>query len=163
MTNSELLAAHLKGDLGMLTWHLADFSEADMIVRPCPGANHANWQVGHLLGSTGRLLAMVDSSFVTPVPAALGEKYTKESSKADDPKQFATLEELRAALTQLAEAAHVWASRLTPETLNGKSPDWAQDFAPTKDLFLAFIASHVQMHIGQVQVIRRLLGKPHLM
>ncbi|HRK32927.1 MAG TPA: DinB family protein [Tepidisphaeraceae bacterium] len=163
MNITELLATHLKGDLNMLKWHLDDFSEADTLVRPCEGANHANWQVGHLVASTGRLLALVDSSFPSPVSSEMGEKYTKETSKSDDPKQFATLAELRSVLTTLAETAHDWVKALEPSKLNGTSPDWAKDFAPTKDLFIAFIASHVQMHIGQIQVIRRRLGKPHLM
>ena len=63
MTTSQLLAAHLKHDLGTLKWHLADFADADYFVRPCPGANHAMWQVGHVLASTGRLLTMIDELF----------------------------------------------------------------------------------------------------
>ena len=162
MTTSELLAAHLKNDLGMITWHLADFSEADMLVRPCSTANHGNWQVGHAVSSTGRLLEKVDSGFVTTVSSELAEKYTKESSKVDDASKFATLEELRSAIAKLADAAAAWVSEMPQEKLDAKSPDWAKDWAPTNGLLLAGIASHVQMHIGQLQVIRRRLGKPIL-
>ena len=98
MTTAQLLAAHLKHDLGMMNWHLADFTDADMFHRPCPAGNHAMWQTGHILGSTGRLLAMIDPSFQTPISEELTGKFTKETSTSNDAKMFPTLAQLREAL-----------------------------------------------------------------
>jgi hypothetical protein len=36
------------------------------------------------------------------------------------------------------------------------------DFAPTVGHLVLMIASHIMMHVGQMQVIRRKLGKPLL-
>ena len=44
-----MLAKNLAGNFEMLKNHLSDFTDADMMVRPVPHANHAAWQVGHLL------------------------------------------------------------------------------------------------------------------
>jgi len=162
MTTMEICASHIRSDLGLLKWHLSDFSDADALVRPCAGANHANWQVGHTLASTASMLTFIDSGFSAPMAKGFGEKYTKEASKSDDPKHFATLDDLRKGIEEVSAAAHACVSKLPAEKLEAKSPDWANDFAPTIGLFLPFIASHVQMHIGQIQVIRRRLGKPVL-
>lgn len=162
MTTAELLASHLKHDLGMLKWHLADFADADFFLRPAPAANHAMWQTGHIVSSTGRLLAMIDERFKTPIDDAITGKFTKETSKVDDPKQFPAPDQVRSALDQLGAAVQSFIAKLPPEKLDAKSPDWAKDWAPTNGLLLAGLASHVQMHIGQVQVIRRALGKPVL-
>lgn len=162
MTTAQLLAAHLKHDLGMMNWHLADFTDADMFHRPCPAGNHAMWQTGHIIGSTGRLLAMIDPSFQTPISDELTGRFTKETSTSNDPKVFPTLAQLREAITKLAEAAAAWVAELPQAKLDAPSPDWAKDWCPTNGLLVAGIASHVQMHIGQIQMIRRCLGKPIL-
>jgi len=162
MTTAELLGKHLKHDLEMLKWHLADFTDADMFHRPCPAGNHAMWQTGHIVSSTGRLLSMIEPSFKTPVSDEVAGKFTKESARIDDPAAFPTLQQLRDALDQLASAADKWIAGLPQSLLDARSPDWAKDWAATNGLLLAGIASHVQMHIGQVQMIRRCLGKPVL-
>lgn len=162
MTTAELLAAHLKHELGMLAWHLGDFADADMFVRPCAAANHAMWQTGHVTTSTGRLLQSIDESFRTPVAPAIADRFTKEASKTDDPSQFPSRQQVLDALGAVAQAAHDWIAGLPQDKLDARSPDWAKDWAPTNGLLLAGIAGHVQMHVGQVQVIRRVLGKPVL-
>ncbi|MCS7032470.1 MAG: DinB family protein [Phycisphaerae bacterium] len=162
MTTSQLLATHLKHQLGMLKWHLDDFSDADMFVRPCPGANHAMWQTGHIVASTGQLLAMVSDTFRTPIAEGLTSRFTGETARLDDPSAFPTLAELRQAVDTLADAAGSWAAELPQSLLEQPSPDPVKAWAPTRGLLLAGIASHVQMHVGQIQVIRRKLGKPHL-
>src|SRR5437899_1995015 len=43
MHGTELLADGLKRSFDMLNMTLSDFSDADMFVRPCPGANHPTW------------------------------------------------------------------------------------------------------------------------
>ena len=35
----------------MLQFTLGDFSDADMLARPAPSANHAAWQLGHLIAA----------------------------------------------------------------------------------------------------------------
>ena len=58
MTQTELLADMLNRNLEMLKATLGDFSDADMLVRPTPGANHAAWQLGQyscmVVGGAGR-------------------------------------------------------------------------------------------------------------
>ena len=46
MSQSQAVADNLSRNLDFLKATLADFSDAEMLARPCPGANHAAWQVG---------------------------------------------------------------------------------------------------------------------
>src|SRR4051794_12687205 len=46
MTTTELMADVLAQNLEVVKSTLADFSDADMLVRPAPAANHAAWQLG---------------------------------------------------------------------------------------------------------------------
>ena len=47
-TDKDLIADIYRRQGQLLAGHLADFSEADMLVRPAESANHAAWQVGRL-------------------------------------------------------------------------------------------------------------------
>jgi len=40
----------------MMGWYLGDLSDADLLVRPVPNANHIAWQLGHLISSEKHLL-----------------------------------------------------------------------------------------------------------
>ena len=46
----------------MLGMFIADLSDADLLVRPAPTANHIAWQLGHVIGS--------EQYFITKIGAA---------------------------------------------------------------------------------------------
>ena len=50
MPDKEILADIYRQQGHSLAAHLGDFSEGDMLVRPAEKANHAAWQLGHLVG-----------------------------------------------------------------------------------------------------------------
>ena len=50
MSQFDLTADVLKRNLDMFVATIGDFSDADIYVRPCPGANSPAWQLGHLIG-----------------------------------------------------------------------------------------------------------------
>jgi hypothetical protein len=161
MTTTELAADILDRNLGMIQMMLADFSDADMFVRPCPGANHAAWQLGHLCGAEAHLLNSVFPNVVPMPPESLG-KYSKETSKIDDPKAFASKAAL---LEQLAKARHATVAcvkSLNAADLSKPTPGQMANFCPTAGHIIFMLAEHVAMHVGQFQVIRRKLGKPVL-
>ncbi len=54
MSSIELLADSLQRNLDTVNGTLRDFSDADFYTRPCPGANHAAWQIGHLIAAETR-------------------------------------------------------------------------------------------------------------
>jgi hypothetical protein len=162
MNQSELAADVISRNVEMLKMTLADFSDADMLVRPCPGANHAAWQMGHLISAETRMINMIKPGAAAELPAGFDTKFTKETNSNDDPaffpKKAALLEQL--AKTRAATAA--WAKSLTQADLDKPGPERMAAMAPTIGHMVAMVSLHSTMHIGQFQVIRRKLGKPIL-
>jgi hypothetical protein len=162
MTPIELMAELLKGNFGMLQMTLADFSDADMMVRPVPGANHALWQLGHLAKEDAFFAALIPGAKVPALPAGWGEKFGKGTNTNDDPKGLPTKAELLKVMAGTVEAAVAAVRKLPPEELNKPSPENIRSFAPTIGHVIGLMGSHWMMHMGQFQVIRRKLGKPVL-
>src|SRR3954453_19819667 len=104
MTISQLLADVLARNLNMLKMTLADFSDADMLVRPAPSANHAAWQLGHLIASECWMRGNAgDAAAAGELPAGFAEKFTKETAKIDDPAAFPTKAEIFAVFDKVRE------------------------------------------------------------
>lgn len=162
MTHTEYLADLAVRNVEMLKWHLADFSDADMFVRPVPGANHAAWQVAHLINAEGYFMNFIKPGTVLPIPAAFKGKFGKDDSKIDDPKHFPTKAELIEVLSTVRRASAEVIRGLTPADLAKEGPEPMRSFAPTVGHLCSMLVDHTTMHVGQLQVIRRKLGKPVL-
>ncbi len=160
MTVNDLLAGALQSSLGMLKMHLADFSDAELLTRPVPGANHANWQIGHLITSETQMLSACGAA-MPELPVGFAQRYTKETSTFDDPGLFAPKAVLLAQLEKTRAASVAFAKSATPEKLAAPSPVMPEMF-PSIAAVLGMSTSHDAMHMGQVQVLRRKLGKPIL-
>jgi hypothetical protein len=162
MTQIELLATVLQNNLGMLTSTLADFSDADMLVRPTPAANHAAWQVGHLVNSELGALSLLSPGTAPTLPPGFGDKFNRKTASIDDPSFFPEKQELIDAFTNARSATVAWVRTLTPADLDQQSPEKLRGWAPTIGILLSSMPAHIAMHVGQFQVIRRKLGKPIL-
>jgi hypothetical protein len=161
MTTIELIADGCARNLEMLKMLLADFSDADMIVRPCPGANHALWQLGHLIGSETFMVSACGGK-AAELPAGFGDKFKKETAKIDDPKAFGTKADLLALFDKVRAATVNWIKTLKEADLNKPAPEAMRAFFPTVGHLVLLLPGHLDMHAGQVQVLRRKLGKPIL-
>ena len=148
MTQAELYADILARDLELLNKTLADFTDADMLARPTPAANHAAWQIGHLIVAEGQMISAMKPGAPAPeLPAGFAEKFKKETASIDDPAFFPS----KAELLKLLQATRAAAT-----------PERVQSWCPTVGHLAVLLPSHTSMHIGQFQVIRRKLGKPLL-
>lgn len=160
MQVQKMLAKNLRGTFDMLKQHVADLSDAELLARPVPAANHANWQLGHLAsvetGACGLLGLKVDA------PADLKERYNKETARSDDAGKFLKKDELLKLLGATNAALAKWVEGLSDADLSKPSPDAFKQWVPTyADIPGGFIG-HTTMHVGQIQVLRRKLGKPIL-
>ena len=162
MTTNDLLVAQLQGNLGMLQATLGDFSDADMMVRPAPSANHAMWQLGHLCRAEVNLMNLVKSGSMPELPAGFADRFDKKTATIDDPKAFVSKQELIDLFTKIRQATINVATSISAADLDTAMPEKMQRLAKNSGEMLAMQAGHVTMHIGQFQVIRRKLGKPVL-
>jgi hypothetical protein len=141
--------------------HLADFNDADMFVRPVPAANHAAYQLAHLLRTTIDMTrAIAPTVTITLPPKTQGD--AKGSPTSDDPNQFPSKAELLDAYEALVDATIEGVRVMSDADLGKPSPQDFQAFAPTLGQLALMVPMHMSMHVGQIQVIRRKLGKPRL-
>jgi DinB superfamily len=162
MTMQQHMAAALQQNLEMVKMTLADFSDADMLVRPLANANHTAWQVGHVICSETRMIEAVKPGFMPKLPAGFADKFTKATATSNDPAAFPSKAELLGAYQQQRDATIAWAQSLSSADLDVATPEPMRSFIPTIASLVMLIPSHLTMHVGQIQVIRRKLGKPIL-
>jgi hypothetical protein len=138
--------------------YIQDLSDADLLVRSVPGANHIAWQLGHMIAGTHKMLAM--AGYPTPaLPQGFAEAYTPQTASCDDPTKFTTKAEYLALMNQAKEAA-LAAIETTPDAdLDKPGPEAMRDYAPTVGAVLMLQGTHWLMHAGQFVPIRRKLGK----
>ena len=156
----DVLATALRNAGEMVAHTLADFSDADMLVRPVDAANHAAWQLGHLVNSEHHMISMAGGK-MPALPAVLAA-WGKEQQAINDPARVPAKAALLAAYQAQRAATLAWVKTLADkdlaDTRGGKLPEWA----PTVGALLTGAAMHDMMHMGQMQVVRRKLGKPIL-
>ena len=163
MTEIEFAVALIQRSGEMMKGTLNDFSDADMLQRPCPGANHAAWQLGHLTNSEANTIRAVNPSAAVALPEGWAEKFKKSTASIDDPKAFPSKVELLATFSKVRAGTIAWAKSLKPADFDQPAPERMRAFAPTIGALVGIIPMHLMMHMGQFQVIRRKLGKPVLM
>jgi hypothetical protein len=129
-----------------------------MLTRPVPGANHANWQIGHLVGVEAKTCELVGVAG-PKLPEGFRERYHKETASSDDAGKFAKKDELLALMAQTSEAIAKWVATLNDADLAKPTPPPFNSFCPTLGDLAVLTAGHRTMHLGQIQVIRRKLGK----
>jgi hypothetical protein len=146
---------------GIVNGYLADLKPSELLARPCAGANHIAWQLGHLIASEHYLVEQAAPGKMPPLPAGFAEKHRKDTAGSDDPRAFLSKEEyldlakkVRSGVLQIVADASA-ADFDKPLT---KVPPFCKTAG---ELFL-FLGPHWIMHAGQWAVIRRTLGKPPL-
>lgn len=161
MSQSSNLVAVLTRGKGMLAKHLADFSDADMLARSSPTANHAAYQVGHLIRTTAPSVAAFAPDAKIEMPPKT-DNASKAPPTSDDPNAFASKDALLAAYGAQLDAIIAGIGTMSDADFDKPSPEEFKNFAPTLGQLAMMAPFHMSMHIGQIQAIRRKLGKPVL-
>ena len=84
MSPIELMSDNITRNSEILKMTLADFSQEDMLTRPVPGANHAAWQLGHLIGGAGRMIGIAPD-LIPQAAGQIGQNCTGKTAHIDDP------------------------------------------------------------------------------
>ena len=80
MNAIESLVRSQNGALEMMKMTLADFTEAEMLTRTCPGANHPLWQVGHLCVAETNIINGVKPGAMPELPAGFADKFANKKT-----------------------------------------------------------------------------------
>jgi hypothetical protein len=155
----------LRGNIESAHWitraYVADLTDAELVVRSVPGANHIAWQLGHMIGAVRAFLTGLGRE-APKLPEGFAERYTRETAASDDPARFATKAQCLELLDQM-KAASLDAVEATPdEQMDAPGPEAMREYAPTVGAVLMMLGTHLLMHSGQFVPIRRKLGKKPL-
>ena len=71
MTQAEMAAGLIERSTEMLKKHLDDFTDADLLARPVPAANHAAWQLAHLANFEVMVAKSLSPDANLPMPATM--------------------------------------------------------------------------------------------
>ena len=164
MTASEVVIASLESTLATLEMFVADFTDAELLVRPVPGANHAAWQLGNIIcGEPYFVTAEFPEVTFPELPAGFLELHGSKGADVDTSAGFLTKDGYLKLLREYRTITMATVRKLTDADLGRPSCEAMQWAGPTLAHVFLFDANHTLMHAGQFSVIRRKLGKPILM
>jgi hypothetical protein len=145
----------------MVAMYLGDMSDADLLVRPVPSANHIAWQLGHLISAECQLGQVIGGKY-PELPAGFGEQHSPKNAAVDPPKGFASKADYLNLFNKVREATLANLARLPDSDLDKPTSGDMAKFAPTWGGMFLLLGNHDLMHAGQFTVVRRKLGKPIL-
>src|SRR3954471_12724993 len=87
MTPIELIAQHLAGTGEWVKMTIADMTDAELMQRPAPAANHGAWNFGHALYSEHEMLSGIGAK-LPELPPRFGEIYGNKNCKSDNAAEF---------------------------------------------------------------------------
>jgi hypothetical protein len=162
MPANQLIIDAINGTYGLVTMHLADLSDADLLVRTVPAANHAAWQLAHVASFEVAIAEAVSPGQTVNKPATLATATEKGAAKSDDPAKFPKKAELLALFEATKNIITKALADMADADLEKASPEGFRAYAPNIGNLLLLGAMHTNMHIGQIQVLRRKLEKPNV-
>jgi hypothetical protein len=148
----------------LLGRYVSDLSDADLLIRPVPNANHIAWQLGHLISAEQMLLGNknIPGATYPELPAGFAERHNKQTAPMDPPKGFGTKEEYMGLFNKFREATLANLAKLSDADLDKPTTGDMAKYAPTVAALYLLQSNHTLMHAGQFSVVRRKLGKPVL-
>jgi hypothetical protein len=163
MTGVQVVAQALGSTQFLINSYLGDLSDADLLVRPVPGANHTAWQIGHLINAEVFLVKeeLPDAPY-PDLPAGFGENHGPRAVTNDGPDGLLSKADYLDLFAKVREATIAHVLKLTDADLDRPTRGRMSKLAPTLGSHLVLVANHTLMHGGQVSVVRRKLGKPIL-
>lgn len=151
----------LRSTQNMLSMYLSDLSDADLLVRPAPKANHIAWQLGHLIHAEhGMVKGNVPGAKSPALPDGFERQHGKETAESN--KGFLTKQQYLDLFNQVRAATVEALGTLSEADLDKPTQGPIAPFAPKLGDLMNLQAHHTLMHAGQFTVVRRMLGKPVL-
>jgi DinB superfamily len=163
MTGRDAILTALGSTKHLLNWYLSDLSDADLLVRPVPGANHLAWQLGHLAAGDIHLVkGQLPDAAYPELPAGFAETYGPDGASKDGPDGFLSKDEYIALFDRVRTVTMETVKKLSDADLDRPTTGKMAQFAPTLGALFMLVSNHTLMHVGQFTVVRRKLGKPVL-
>jgi hypothetical protein len=162
MNTKQALRTSIDGANMIWNGYLEDLSDADLLVRPVPGANHIAWQLGHCIAAENMMVNGAKPGAMPALPEGFEQKHSKETAASDNPKDFLTKAEYLKLAKEQRAATYALLETLSDADLDKPAPESMRSYCPTIGAIFSMQGTHWLMHAGQWAIIRRKLGKPAL-
>jgi hypothetical protein len=161
MQTKDLAKLALSTSFDTTQMFLGDLSDADLLVRPVPTANHMAWQLAHLIVAESYLLGgQLPGAKYPELPAAIMSLGTERTGKVDPPEGYLTKAQYLDWFKKVRDATLLAVGDLQDSDFDRPNTNSMAKMAPTLGALLILTANHTLMHGGQFSVVRRALGKP---
>jgi hypothetical protein len=160
MNAKQAIQTALQGSQHIVTMFIGDLSDADLLVRPVPSANHIAWQLGHLIVSEQGLGKALPGVAYPELPAGFDTQHNGKNAASDS--GFGTKSDYLNFFGKTREATLAALNKLSEADLDKPNTGPVAQFAPTLGALFLLVGNHGLMHAGQFSVVRRKLGKPVL-
>ena len=158
-TPNDVLVHNLTATHLMVQRFTGDLQPEEYLHRPAEKANCAAWTVGHLALSDRHVLKLLGVE-LPPLPEGFDKRFSREEGcpQAGDFGDAATIRSVfEAHRTRLIDAV----ARATPDQF-AKPLEKPHPMFKTLGEYVSFMSAHTAMHVGQITIIRRSLGRPPL-
>ena len=160
MNAKDAIRGALQMNRHIVQTYLSDLSDADLLVRPVPNANHIAWQLGHLISSEVHMQAQIPGATPAELPAGFEKQHAKEATGSDT--DFRTKKEYLDLMGKVRAKTQDALERIPDAQLDTPLTGPMAQFFPTVGALFMLAANHELMHAGQFATVRRKLGKPVL-
>lgn len=163
MQAKDAIKTSLNATKDLVGWYVSDLSDADLLTRPVPNANHPAWQLGHLITSEVHLVKeQIPSASYPPLPPGFADQHDGKNAASDANIGFKSKADYLGLFNKVREATIATVGRLSDADLDKPTVGNMAKMAPTLGALLILVSNHTLMHAGQFTVTRRKLGKPVL-
>jgi len=161
MNGKDAIQSSLRSTQQLVGWYLDDLSDADLLTRTSPTANHIAWQLGHLITSEIHLVKEnISESQFPDLPDGFVKQHDKETSAIEPPTGFSGKEVYLKLFNSVREATLACVDKLSDADLDKPTQGTMAKFAPRLGDLLILVSNHTLMHGGQFTSVRRKLDKP---
>jgi hypothetical protein len=143
-------------DAKVLGMNTEGVSHEESLVEPRPAGNCLNWIAGHIVASRGEILKLVGEEPVWDAAAA--RPYERGAKPPLDPGSLQNLDRILADFARAQELIVAGLARLTPDDLAASAGEGPLG-EMTVGMKIAFLQFHEAYHLGQIGLLRRIVGK----
>lgn len=160
VSNQKQLSAQFNFVCSALNRSLIDLTDEESNTRPHKDANHIKYIAGHLVNA----MYGIGGSIGVNLERRWDDIFAGGGrTKALDDFKYPTIDELKTEWNKICPLIQVRLDKLTEQDLNKVMPNSflvnTGIFDGTVGDFLAFFNQHQLYHIGQIGIIRKILGK----
>ena len=158
---NDALVQGLRSSKMMLRRYSEDLKPEEYLHRVTPKANCVAWLIGHLTLTDRRFCGLLNGSDRLPkLPEGFEKRFSRDEG-CPQASEFGDTSNLLAVFDQNRDVLIDLAAKATPEQLN-KPVENPRPVFSTPGEAMVFAAVHTMLHVGQITLIRRNLGRPPL-